>query len=125
MLTKRLTPGLGSYVGVIVLGLFLPVSAVLGYLVIAVYINRSFWRAAAPEGYGGFSSVLHSPVSQGSSWARLLDSSRFASACSRSSLALFFKVVTASAPAGKRSGGSSWAARWTSASASLAGSPPC
>jgi hypothetical protein len=47
------------------------------------------------------------------------------SACSRSSLAQFSKVATASAPAGKRSGGSSRAARWTSASASLAGSPPC
>ena len=45
---------------------------------------------------------------QASSWARLLDNSRFASACSSRSLALFSKVVTASAPAGNRSGGSSW-----------------
>ena len=37
-LTKSLAPGLASYVAVIVLGLFLPVVAVLGYLVIAIYI---------------------------------------------------------------------------------------
>jgi uncharacterized membrane protein len=42
MLTKRLTPGLAGYVVVIVLGLFLPVVAVLGYLVIAVYIIVPF-----------------------------------------------------------------------------------
>jgi hypothetical protein len=38
MITKRLTPGLAGYVMLIVLGLFLPVVAVLGYLVIALYI---------------------------------------------------------------------------------------
>jgi uncharacterized membrane protein len=38
MITKRLAPGLAGYVAMIVLGLFLPVVAVLGYLVIAVYI---------------------------------------------------------------------------------------
>ena len=51
MLTKKLTPGLAGYVAVIVLGLFLPVLAVLGYLVIAVYIIVPFGalrrRAAA------------------------------------------------------------------------------
>jgi uncharacterized membrane protein len=38
MITKRLTPGLVGYIAVIVLGLFQPVLAVLGYLAIAVYI---------------------------------------------------------------------------------------
>lgn len=37
VLTRKLTPGLGGYVAMIVLGLFLPVAAVLGYLVIAVF----------------------------------------------------------------------------------------
>jgi hypothetical protein len=38
MITKRLTPGLAGYIAVIVLGLFPPVLAVLGYLAIAAYI---------------------------------------------------------------------------------------
>jgi uncharacterized membrane protein len=38
MLTTKLTPGLAGYVAMIVLGLFLPVLAVFGYLAIAVYI---------------------------------------------------------------------------------------
>jgi uncharacterized membrane protein len=38
MLTRRLTPGLAGYVLMIVLGLFLPVAAVLSYLIIAVYV---------------------------------------------------------------------------------------
>jgi uncharacterized membrane protein len=38
MITKRLAPGLAGYVAMIVLGLFLPVVAVLGYLAIALYI---------------------------------------------------------------------------------------
>ena len=42
MLTRRLTPGLAGYVVVIALGLFLPVVAVLGYLIIAVYIILPF-----------------------------------------------------------------------------------
>ena len=42
MLTRRLTPGLAGYVLVIVLGLFLPGAAVLGYLIIAVYIILPF-----------------------------------------------------------------------------------
>jgi uncharacterized membrane protein len=47
VLTKKLTPGLGGYVAVIVLGIFLPVVAVLGYLAIAVYYLIPFgplWR---------------------------------------------------------------------------------
>ncbi|HMG31107.1 MAG TPA: hypothetical protein VK585_13415 [Jiangellaceae bacterium] len=40
-------------------------------------------------------------------------------------LAFCSKVATASAPAAKRSGGSSWPASWTSAWASLAGSLVC
>jgi uncharacterized membrane protein len=42
MITNRLTPGLAGYVVMIVLGLFLPVVAVLGYLIIAVYIIFPF-----------------------------------------------------------------------------------
>jgi TMEM175 potassium channel family protein len=37
-LTKRLTPGLAAYLVLIVLGLFLPVLVVFGYLAIAVYV---------------------------------------------------------------------------------------
>jgi uncharacterized membrane protein len=37
LLTHRLTPGLGAYVVFIIVGLFLPVVAVIGYLVIAVF----------------------------------------------------------------------------------------
>lgn len=37
VLTWKLTPGLGGYVAMIVLGLFLPVAAVLGHLVIALF----------------------------------------------------------------------------------------
>ncbi|MGH9252555.1 MAG: TMEM175 family protein [Acidimicrobiales bacterium] len=51
LLTRRLTPGLAGYVAMIVLGLFLPVLAVLGYLAIAVYILVPFGairRRAAP-----------------------------------------------------------------------------
>jgi hypothetical protein len=42
MLTKRFTPSLAGYVAMIVLGLFLPVLAVVGYLAIAVYIVVPF-----------------------------------------------------------------------------------
>jgi TMEM175 potassium channel family protein len=42
VLTKRLTPGLAGYVVLIGLGLFLPVVAVLGYLVIAIYFVVPF-----------------------------------------------------------------------------------
>jgi uncharacterized membrane protein len=41
-LTKRLTPTLGVYVLMIVLGLFLPALAVLGYLALAVFILIPF-----------------------------------------------------------------------------------
>jgi uncharacterized membrane protein len=37
LITTRLTPGLVGYVVMILLGLFLPIVAVLGYLIIAVY----------------------------------------------------------------------------------------
>ena len=37
LLTKRLTPGLALYPGVLLLGLFLPVAALFGYLALAVF----------------------------------------------------------------------------------------
>jgi hypothetical protein len=43
-LTQRLTPGLGGYVALIVLGLFVPVIAVIGYLGIAPYYIVPFRR---------------------------------------------------------------------------------
>lgn len=42
MLSKQLTPSLVGYVVMLLLGLFLPVLAVLGYLAIAVYIIMPF-----------------------------------------------------------------------------------
>jgi uncharacterized membrane protein len=42
VLTKRLTPGLAGYIIVIILGLFLPFIALLGYLAIAVYLVVPF-----------------------------------------------------------------------------------
>jgi uncharacterized membrane protein len=44
LLTQRLTPGLGGYVVLIVLGLFVPVVAVIGYLGIALYYVIPFRR---------------------------------------------------------------------------------
>jgi uncharacterized membrane protein len=41
-LTKRLTPTLGVYVGLIVVGLFLPLVAVFGYLALALFILIPF-----------------------------------------------------------------------------------
>jgi uncharacterized membrane protein len=38
LLTKRLRPGLALYVGLIVVGLFLPLVAVIGYLVVAFFL---------------------------------------------------------------------------------------
>jgi uncharacterized membrane protein len=38
MLTARLTPGLTGYLFLIILGLFLPLAAVIGYLVIPLYL---------------------------------------------------------------------------------------
>ena len=49
MLTRRLTPGLAGYVLVIVLGLFLPGAAVLGYLIIAVYVILPFGALRRPN----------------------------------------------------------------------------
>src|SRR4029453_14203407 len=37
LLTKKLSPGLGGYAVMIVLGIFQPVAAVLGYLAVAVF----------------------------------------------------------------------------------------
>lgn len=37
VITRRLTPGLVGYVAMIMLGIFLPVVAVVGYFIIAVY----------------------------------------------------------------------------------------
>ena len=39
LLTQRLTPGLGGYVLLIVLGLFVPIIAVAGYLAIALFLR--------------------------------------------------------------------------------------
>jgi uncharacterized membrane protein len=38
LLTKRLTPSLAVYVGLIVVGLFFPLVAVIGYLVVAFFL---------------------------------------------------------------------------------------
>jgi len=43
-LTQRLTPGLGSYLVLIVAGLFVPVIAVIGYLVLALFFIIPFRR---------------------------------------------------------------------------------
>ena len=42
MVTKRLTPGLAGYVVLIVLGIFFPIVAIVGYLVIAIYLIFPF-----------------------------------------------------------------------------------
>ncbi|MDH4353028.1 MAG: TMEM175 family protein [Actinomycetota bacterium] len=47
VLTRRLTPGLAGYVVLIVLGLFAPTLAVLGYLLIAVYLIVPAWSLRA------------------------------------------------------------------------------
>ena len=41
-LTKRLTPTLGLYVVMILVGLFLPVAAVVGYLLLALFVLIPF-----------------------------------------------------------------------------------
>ena len=53
LLTQRLTPGLGGYVLLIVLGLFVPVIAVAGYLAIALYYIIPFrrWTRIDPFGH--------------------------------------------------------------------------
>jgi uncharacterized membrane protein len=45
LLTERLTPGLGGYVVLIVVGLFVPVIAVVGYLAIALFYIIPFRRS--------------------------------------------------------------------------------
>ena len=51
MLTKRLTPTLGVYVGLIAVGVFLPVVAVIGYLALAFVHPRTAQRTpTAAEG---------------------------------------------------------------------------
>jgi uncharacterized membrane protein len=48
-LTEKLTPGVGGYVAMIVVGIFFPLIAVLGYLLIAIYFlvpSRRHHRAA-------------------------------------------------------------------------------
>jgi len=64
LLTQRLTPGLGGYVILIIVGLFFPVAAVIGYLVIALFYIIPFrdyrrldrfprrWRSAQRGGAG-------------------------------------------------------------------------
>lgn len=42
VLTKRLTPTLGIYVAMILIGLFLPLAAVIGYLLLALFILIPF-----------------------------------------------------------------------------------
>jgi uncharacterized membrane protein len=53
LLTQRLTPGLGGYVLLIVLGLFVPVIAVAGYLAVALYYIIPFrrWTRLDPLGH--------------------------------------------------------------------------
>ena len=41
-LTRRLTPSLGGYIVLIAVGLFLPIVAIVGYLVIAIYLIVPF-----------------------------------------------------------------------------------
>lgn len=42
VLSRRLTPGFAGYVGLLILGLFLPTIAVIGYLAVAVYLLIPF-----------------------------------------------------------------------------------
>ncbi len=42
VLTRHLKPGFAGYVGLIVLGLFLPTAAVVGYLGVALYLLIPF-----------------------------------------------------------------------------------
>ncbi len=52
LLTQRLTPGLGGYLILIVVGLFVPIIAVVGYLAIALYyvIPIRRWSRIRPFG---------------------------------------------------------------------------
>ena len=63
-LTRRLTPGLGGYLVLIVAGLFLPVIAVLGYLAIALYYIVPFRRPGRihlPRGRGQPGALTRPP----------------------------------------------------------------
>jgi hypothetical protein len=42
VLSRRLTPGFAGYVALLILGLFLPTFAVIGYLAVAVYLLIPF-----------------------------------------------------------------------------------
>jgi TMEM175 potassium channel family protein len=59
LLTKKLSPGLGGYAAMIVLGIFQPVAAVVGYLAIAVFYLIPF-RSLRPH----FRRDQGAPVSQ-------------------------------------------------------------
>jgi TMEM175 potassium channel family protein len=48
LLTQRLTPGLGGYVSVIVLGIFFPTAAVVGFLVMALFFLIPYRPRRAP-----------------------------------------------------------------------------
>jgi uncharacterized membrane protein len=48
-LTRRFTPGLAGYVTLLLLGLFIPVVAVIGYLLLALYILSPFRRRNRPR----------------------------------------------------------------------------
>lgn len=54
LLTKKLSPGLGGYAAMIVLGIFQPVAAVLGYLAVAVFylVPFSSFRRHSRRGQG-------------------------------------------------------------------------
>ena len=56
-LSRRLTPSLGGYVVLIVIGLFVPTVAIVGYLLIAIYLIVPFGlirgrKTSQPEGTG-------------------------------------------------------------------------
>jgi uncharacterized membrane protein len=52
LLTQRLTPGLGGYVLLIVVGLFVPIIAVAGYLAIALFYVIPFRRWTRVDPFG-------------------------------------------------------------------------
>ncbi len=58
LLTKKLSPGLGGYAAMIVLGIFQPVAAVLGYLAVAVFYLIPFrsLRRHSRRGHGARAS---------------------------------------------------------------------
>jgi len=52
LLTQRLTPGLGGYILLIILGLFIPIIAVAGYLAIALFYVIPFRRWTRVDPFG-------------------------------------------------------------------------